>query len=238
MKIHECEQGSADWLIARSGIPTASELDRLVDTKFAPRTGETPKSYLAMKLAEAWQHGPILGANSFAMEQGHFIEQDAFNFYQLTFGKRLKKVGFITTDDGRFGCSPDAIIEGEECGLEIKCPSPETHVKYLLKGVVPTDYAPQVHMSLYVTGWKQWEFLSFRRGYPPLRLLVHRDEDIIKKIQSALDYFTEAFDEAMKRLEQINGGPSDFKAPLPRGTGSQHIESDEAHPTTVFDNIP
>ena len=52
MKIHDVAQKSADWMILRSGIPTASEFDELVTPEFEIRKGQKPASYLACKLAE------------------------------------------------------------------------------------------------------------------------------------------------------------------------------------------
>jgi len=46
----------------------------------------------------------------------------------------LELVGFITTDDDNLGCSPDALSEGRREGLEIKCPTPPTHVGHMLDG--------------------------------------------------------------------------------------------------------
>ena len=60
------------------------------------------------------------------LEQGMIVEEEARPWYALEYDKLVKQVGFITTEDGRFGCSPDGLIEGEECGLEIKSPTAHT----------------------------------------------------------------------------------------------------------------
>src|SRR5574338_1006857 len=60
MKIHEVEQGTLDWLRLHIGIPTASGLDNLLDSKFALRTGEMPKTYLFKKVAESWRGQPLV----------------------------------------------------------------------------------------------------------------------------------------------------------------------------------
>ena len=73
MKIHNAEQSSLDWLYDRAGVITASEFSEIVDTKFEPRTGETPKTYMAQKLAERWIQGPLMGFSSFATEQGNIL---------------------------------------------------------------------------------------------------------------------------------------------------------------------
>lgn len=193
-------------MLARSGIPTASEFDALVTPDFKVRTGETPHAYLSKKLAEAWQGGPLLGFNVFDMEQGQILEDEAVPWYELEYGVTVERVGFVTTDDGRVGCSPDGLLANNQ-GIEIKCPRPETHVRYLLNGTLPKDYAAQVHGSMFVTGYESWKFLSYRRHFPPLLIVVERDEKIQQAIKTALDDFLAKFDAGMKRLTEINGGP-------------------------------
>lgn len=221
------QQGSVDWMIARSGIPTASEFDALVTPEFEIRKGEMPKTYLAKKLAEAWQGGPLLGFNMFDMDQGKILEEEAIPWFELEFDAKIDRVGLITTDDGRIGCSPDGLIEGglmPSRGIEIKCPRPETHVGYLLKRVLPKDYAAQVHGAMFVTGFDSWTFLSYRRHFPPLIVTVHRDIKIQGMLELALHDFLEAFDHGMKKLIEINGGPPTRRPPVQPLTP---VESDE-----------
>lgn len=206
MKISPHPQGSIDWQIARSGIPTASEMDAIVTPEFRARTGETPKTYLARKVAEAWTGGPIASLNVFDVEQGRLLEEEAVPWFELEHETTVQRVGLITTDDGRVGCSPDGLI-GDDGGIEIKCPTMPVHINYLLKGVLPPDYAAQVHGSMFVTGRKWWKFLSYCRRMPPLLLHIERDEAIQERLGEAIMKFLEQFDAAMARLTELNGGP-------------------------------
>jgi len=106
---------------------------------------------------------------------------------------------FVEHDDGRCGCSPDGLI-GDDGGLEIKAPQPTNHVKYLLDGTLPKDYAVQVYFSLYATGRAWWKFVSYRRKFPPFVLTVDRDEAIMAKIGKVLADFYAKFDAAFERL--------------------------------------
>jgi len=212
MKIHEVAQKSVEWMILRAGIPTASELDNLVTPKFEIRKGQMPASYLASKIAEWWQGGPLAGFNVFDMDQGNTLEEEAIPWYELEFEEKITRVGFITTDDGRVGCSPDGLL-GNDGGIEIKCPTPQVHTKYLLAGHVPDDYLAQVHGAMYVTGRAWWKFLSYRRLFPKLLLTVMRDEEIQEKIGEALEGWLDNFELAKKRIEHCNGGPK--PAPKP-----------------------
>jgi YqaJ-like viral recombinase domain len=205
MKIHDCEQGTLEWTKLHFGIPTASGLDNLLTPEFELRKGETPKTYLYKKLAEKLQGRPLidLSASSFMLEQGMIIEEEARPWYALEYEKSVRKVGFITTDDGRFGCSPDGLIEGEECGLEIKSPAAHTHVKYLVNGVLPKEYVAQVFGSMFVTGFKRWIFVSYRRGFPALVLECHRVQKEMDAIARAIDAFHTDFGAAMKRISNM-----------------------------------
>lgn len=206
MKIHnEYAQNSVEWIWARCGVVTASELDNIVTGLFKVRTGEMVNSYLARKVAETWS-GPLPSFGAFSAEQGSMLEGEANRAYTMETGQEITTVGFITTDDGRVGCSPDGLI-GDDCGIEIKSPNADTHVKYLLNGELPPQYAPQVQGSMYVTGYDHWKFMSYRRHFPPLILTVKRDEEAQEAIAKAIAVFLTSLDSAMIEMERINGAP-------------------------------
>ncbi len=225
MKIHDCQQGTLEWTKLHFGIPTASGLDNLITPEFELRKGEMPKTYIYKKVAESLQGRPLidLSASSFMLEQGMIIEEEARPWYALEYDKKIKQVGFITTDDRRFGCSPDGLIESEgrgkyisdvsghsvidekvyDCGLEIKSPAAHTHVKYLVNGVLPKEYVAQVFGSMFVTGFKRWMFVSYRRGFPALVLEIHSDPRAMTAINAAIHCFHTEFDRAMERISNI-----------------------------------
>lgn len=202
MKIHNCTQGESEWLQARVGKVTASEADNLLTPAFEIRTGETPKTYLARKLAEAVLNRPLEGFSSLQTEQGELYEMEARSWFGFEHPEhKVTQPGFIEHDDGRCGCSPDALLD-DDGGLEIKAPQPTNHVKYLLDGTLPKDYAVQVHFSLYVTGRPWWIFMSYRRNFPPFVLKVERDPKIQEQIQKALTQFYARFDAALEKLKR------------------------------------
>lgn len=106
--------------------------------------------------------------------------------YEERTGHHVSEVGFITDDKERFGCSPDGLISLDSIGpeftdaihhgVEIKCPIPETHMKWLLAGGLPEEHKCQVHGSMAVTGLSRWDFVSYCPGLPPLIVRVERDE--------------------------------------------------------------
>ena len=216
MKIHPYPQGSAEWMMARAGIPTASEFGNLVTPKWKARDGQMPRTYLAEKLAEWWLGGPLPGFGTWSTEQGQVLEQESLPWFELETGRQVVRPGFVTTDDGRIGCSPDGIID-QDTGLEVKCLEPTNHVKLLLTGDI-SDYLAQIHGGMLVTGFSKWVFLSYRRGFPNLVIEIERNEEIQSILRDALDLWLADFEAGKARLEEINGGPSRRTASTPAGS--------------------
>ena len=215
MKIHtEFEQNSGEWEQTRAGKVTASELDALITPLWKARTGDGVQTYLTKKLAEKWLGGPLPSFQALDMEFGHILEAEARPFYTVTTGREVQTVGFIESEDGKCGCSPDGLISLTH-GLEIKSPRIETHIRYLLDGGLPKDYAAQVHGSMFITGATHWDFMSYRRGLPPLIITIERDAEIQDKIQDAVTDFLVQFDAAWAKLVEINGGEPKRVTPPP-----------------------
>jgi hypothetical protein len=210
MKIHaDIEQNSTEWLILRSGKVTASEVDALVSPTGKIRSGDGVQTYLNKKLCEHWIGGNLPSLSGiFDIEQGKILEERAKPAFTLHTGIEIRNVGFITTDDGRAGCSPDAMI-GEIGGVEIKCPRMETHIGYLLDGELPAQYVAQVQMSMLITGFEIWHFFCYNRSLPPLHLVIKRDEKFQAALETALGDFRKAFDAALTKLIKLNGGAPD-----------------------------
>jgi len=205
VKVHNCEQHSLEWFTVRAGKVTASELDNLVTPLFKARTGEMVNSYLCKKVAEAYRGKPLEDEDfsNWHTERGNLLEEDARKYYCFNFDHaKLTNVGFIEHDSGRFGCSPDALV-GDDCGLEIKAPLSKTHVKYLLGGELPKEYAHQVHGCMYATGFPRWQFMSYARGFPPFLITVERDAEIQEKIHEALEAFNAQFDAELEKIKNL-----------------------------------
>lgn len=146
------------------------------------------KNINSAKEKDAWQveqenREEIQVERNIPVQRGNALEPKAREFYQQHTGRKVYQLGFITHDEGGFGCSPDGLIRQEDrpyariqWGLEIKCPMPDKHVEYLLDGTLPDDYRFQVHGSMAVTGVRRWDFLSYCPGEAPLLLTVEWSE--------------------------------------------------------------
>lgn len=197
-------QGSAQWLALRAGIVTASVMSELVTPK--KRKIAKANSLLYRLLAERFLGRPLDQVNiGWAGDQGKILEDEAIPRFELDTGLITERVGFITTDDGKIGCSPDALVEGG--GVEAKCCLPQTHVEFLLGNKVPDEHFGQVQGGLLVTGLPVWWFVSYCRGFPPLIVKVDRDEAYLAVLSEAIRLFNQRLDAAYSTLVAFNGGP-------------------------------
>lgn len=206
MKILDVKQGSEEWLAARAGIVTASELDNLISPTMKVRDGQTPKTYLYTKLAEKWMGYPAQSFGGGVMEQGSILESEALPWFGINQRANVRRVGLVLTDDGTFGASPDGLVDGEY-GVEIKCPQWANHVRWLLGGKVPDDHLLQCYGGMYATGLPEWRFVSYCRGFPALVLTLKRDALVMQLIDKTVREFNESMATEYKKLEAANGGP-------------------------------
>lgn len=214
MKIHNVEQGSDSWLKLRAGIPTASELHNLITPLWKIRTGDGVESYLFTKVAERLMGMPSESwsthGGSFHMENGSILEREAIPFFSFTRDIPCERVGFVTTESGDFGASPDALTPTG--GVEAKCPAPEMHAKYLYRNEVPKDHLVQVHGSMYATGRDHWWFVSFSRQMPALVVRVERDAAIQAKIHEAITGFNKQLDAAYNSIKAMRDAENAAKS--------------------------
>jgi hypothetical protein len=138
------------------------------------------------------------------MGWGLAYEEEARNWYEMETGRTTERPGFIFMDDRKvIGCSPDSM------GLEIKCPSPAVHVRYLLDGVLPADYICQVQGLMFVTGAETWDFLSYHPDFGPraqLLITVEKDPVFQEKLGEALETAVVMLGEARARLDEFRDG--------------------------------
>ena len=144
MIIHNVEQGTEEWFRLRLGMPSASKFKDLVTPKGKPSAQS--EKYMYELLAERLSGKREEGFKTFWMQRGNDLEPQAANVFEFQTDLNCREVGFVTDDHQTVGCSPDRLVDG--VGLEIKCPSPAVHVKYLAdyanNGTMPSEYYAQV----------------------------------------------------------------------------------------------
>lgn len=203
MRIHEAQQGTDEWLLARSTILTASKFaEALTPAKLEASTGEKARARINL-VAAARVFGLYESEfQSEDMETGSEREPEARCDYTYRTGNKVQQVGLCLTNDGLFGASPDGLI-GEDGGLEIKCPKLSTQLDRLLDGTVPVKYRLQIQGALWVTGRAWWDFFSYYPGLPPLLVRVLPDDAVFAAFDEALPKFEHAVQQAVARLEAL-----------------------------------
>lgn len=201
MKIIQCKQGTEAWHAARLGLPTASNFGKIVTP--AGKPSASAEGYLHRLVAERLLGHPVEDAAGEWIERGRITEAEAVAFYEMQQGVDTQAGGFVTTDDGTAGCSPDRLV-GADGGLELKCPSAAVHVGYLLD-VEPRKYWPQIQGALWVTGRVWWDFLSYCPELPPALVRYKRDEEFIATLAREVGIFSARVGTAHQKLAALIG---------------------------------
>lgn len=190
-KIHnDFDQRSEVWQNMRLGIPTASEFHRIITP--LGKKSEQWKGYAHRLIAEKMLKRQIDDqiANSPWVERGSQLEAQAVLEYEAQNDRDTQVVAFVTTDDGKIGCSPDRLV-GDDGLLELKCPAPQTQVAYLIDRKIEDKYRPQVQGQLLVTG-RQWvDLFAYHPEMPFTTIRVERDEVFIRCLEGLLKTFTD-----------------------------------------------
>jgi hypothetical protein len=198
----DMEQGSLEWHMARLGIPTSSRFGSIITPLGVPSKGE---GYIG-ELADAWligQPDPDSNFENYWMKRGKLLEPEARALYCMMRDVEVQEVGFVFRDAmRREGCSPDGLV-GEDGGWECKTPKLSTHREYLLAGVLPATYRPQVQGSMWITGRKWWDFMSFHPLTQPLIVRVERDDEYIRKLEIYMKAFLSDLNFMKKKLEKF-----------------------------------
>ncbi len=198
MIVHNVEQNSPEWLKLRLGIPTASCFDKIVTP--TGKLSAQARDYACKLAAETVLNAQLDDmASTKWMQRGKDLEAEAVGAWEFASELTAEPVGFITTDDGQIGCSPDRLV-GEDGLLEIKCPAPQTQVSYIVDGM-PAEYIPQVQGQLFVTGRKWCHWFAYHPFVPHVSIVVERHEEYIANLAEALDGFVKMKAEIIAKLE-------------------------------------
>ena len=199
MKIHDVAQRSPEWHALRLGKPTASEFHKIITPKTGKLSAQARK-FACRLIAERLLNEPLdLLDGIETIERGKAMEPDAVAQYEFAEEIETQPVGFVTTDDGLVGASPDRLIVGASAGLEIKCPLLPTHIGYRLDGP-GDDYRPQVQGQLWVAEFEWLDFYSYHPLMEPVRLRTQRDDAYIKLIEQALRDFNDMLHDMYERV--------------------------------------
>ena len=206
MIIHNVEQGSAEWHALRCGIPTASEFSKILTPKEMKLSSQAP-AYMYRLLGE-WMTGHTQETiETEYMQIGRDLEDRAVKAYCFQKECDVETVGFVTTDCGRFGCSPDRFVIGHHGGVEIKT-HPQAigvHVQAMVERAMSDAHKAQVQGCLWICEREYWDLVSYTEELPIVIVRVNRDEKYINALIMALAKFSDGMEEMRVKLTQEYG---------------------------------
>lgn len=191
-----CEQGSASWLEARTGVITASRFRDALDCLKNGNPNEKSIRYAAQVAVER-----ISGdANdetfvNWQMKRGSELEPVARLAFETATGLLVQEAGIALTDDRCFGYSSDGFIGDDGC-IEIKCPAAADKLVALWRDRDLSEYRHQIQGGLWLTGRKWCKFIMYapqlaKVGKELMVEHVERDEAFIEKMELDLLKFAE-----------------------------------------------
>lgn len=186
-------QGSDEWLAARCGLLTASEMKLILTPTNRGANSDKKRAHLYELLAQRITGYVEPHYVSDDMLRGMDDERDARRLYQEHYSP-VQQVGFITNDRWGFtiGYSPDGLV-GEDGLIECKSRRQrfqiETWIEAVNKDQAPTDYILQLQTGLLVSERKWIDFVSYSGGLPMVVIRVYPDEEIQTAIIEAAEAF-------------------------------------------------
>lgn len=195
-------QGDLDWLQARCGILTASEMKLIVTEKtMKAASNDKERAHLYELMAQRITRYVEPQYVSEDMLRGHEDEVKAKAVYSEHYAP-VDDVGFITNDKWGFtiGYSPDGLVG--ESGL-VECKSRrqkyqiQTVIEHVTASTVPTEYAIQLQTGMAVAE-RQWlDFISYSGGLPMCVIRVHPDPVVQDAIVNIAGEFERRLDEKL-----------------------------------------
>lgn len=202
-KYHFVDPYTEAWWKLRRGRPTASQFDRIVTPSGQP--SNQARKYIYELVAERLLDETMKKdqPDSYWIERGSALEAQAIEAFQARSSLTLEKVGFVTSNDGRIGCSPDCLVKGHGQAVEVKCPAPWTQIGYLLDGP-GINYRAQVQGQLLVGDeWEAVYFFAWHPQMPSLRVKTLRDKSYQNALAELLDRFCDELDFATEQARKL-----------------------------------
>lgn len=189
----DIQQGSPEWFLCRSGIPTSSKFA----TVMAKGEGKTRAKYMRQLAGEIITGKPMESFTNSHMERGHIMEPDARDHYSFITDTAPELVGFIRNGDK--GCSPDSLI-GENGMLEIKSKLPDLLIECLERDAFPPEHKAQCQGALWVAEREWIDIVVYWPDMPVFIKRAYRDEPYIKTMSDAVNLFNEELAAMVERI--------------------------------------
>lgn len=161
----ELTQGSDEWLAARCGMLTASEMHLILTPTLKIANNDKTRAHVYELAAQRITGYVEPHYISDDMLRGMNDENTAREIYGAKFDA-VQTTGFVVNDGYGFklGYSPDGLI-GDTGLIEIKSRRQKFQIQTAVEGV-PDEYALQLQTALLVTGRAWVDYISYSGGMP------------------------------------------------------------------------
>lgn len=159
-------QGSDEWLAARCGLLTASEMKLVITPTLKVADNDKTRAHLWELLFQRLTGFVEPQYVSDAMLRGQEDEIYARAAYDEHFAKTAE-TGFITNDKWGFtiGYSPDGLVDDDGL-IECKSRAGKYQVQTIAENEVPAEYMIQLQTGMLVSERKWVDFISYSGGLP------------------------------------------------------------------------
>jgi len=200
----ELEQGSEEWLAARCGLLTASEMKLIVTPTLKAASNDKERAHLYELLSQRITKRVEPQYVSDDMLRGQDDEIDALELYGKTYAQ-TKPMGFITNDKWGFtlGYSPDALVGDDglvECKSRNQKLQIKTLVEYVATDAIDPDFMIQVQTGLLVSEREWCDLVSYCGGLPMATVRVLPDSKGQEAIIAAATAFHDRLDAAYEKF--------------------------------------
>jgi hypothetical protein len=214
----ELLQGTQEWLDARRGLLTASEMCRIITPTLKVANNDDSRKHVYEIAAQRITGQVEEGFISYKMMRGHEEEVDARDHYRKHYAP-VDHVGFITNDRWGFtlGYSPDGLV-GEIGLIEGKSRDPAFQIETIVKGEIPTEHVIQVQSALLISEREWLHYLSYSGGLPmdliPVEPIPEFQEAIIEAATAFEARVAEVIEAYHSAVKAKGLHPTERRAPM------------------------
>lgn len=196
---HDITQGTDEWLAARCGLLTASEMKLIITPTLKIASNEKERAHLYELLAQRMTK----------YVEPHYIGDDQIRGWDDEIAARalyaekfapVEEVGFITNDRWGFtlGYSPDGLV-GDDGLIEIKSRRQKYQAETIVTEEIPAEFLIQVQSGMLIAERDWLDFISYSGGMPLFVLRAYPDRIVQDAILNASSEFEARLAKAMAR---------------------------------------
>lgn len=207
-------QGSDEWLAARCGLLTSSEMNLILTPTLKVASNEKERVHMYELLAQRITRHVEPQYISSAMLRGEEDEIEARLLYAKHYTK-VEEVGFVTNDKWGFtlGYSPDGLV-GDNGAIECKSRCQKYQAQTVLenlgtddlKSIIPSEFVLQLQCGMLVAELEFIDFVSYCGGMPLIVIRVLPDMHVQAAIIDAALQFEHRLQKNIEIYESRTAG--------------------------------